>query len=672
MWLSGQRSSSSVSHQPVTLLEATSLIPLSAVGVLAIVLANKEDSSPAHKFGVTFTLDDAIQGRNEKRVLLGVPGEALAVAAETTTSASTASATAAPVDAGSDSAAESDSVPVTTVSSTKETDGKDLPAEGAILIGADDEDKSIDDNDQRIVFIERLMGLHLSAPGESSTGAESVSSNDAVDSEAKKKGSDKWEPPTRKFKVSEENQNTASPLEVQPHPMLKYAAAAMMSRLIAAAARAQMETQAREALLLRGGAKDKDDDAEEESVPVLLASLRPGEGPEGLRSMRPTGPHMYGRPMSRSSRGPLGLQSQRLASNAYQRFLPPPPAPSPAGHPLLQQLQALQVLSALQRMQRQRESLIQGPLEARASPTGEKGTPALVMVAIPIQSQESRGSAQQVVAAPYAQPVSQYPRSFYSYPQSYPAYPAYRPMTHASATYVLPTHAFPPPPPPPPATHHYPYRPSAYAHTAPYVAQPLPARVPPLLHPTAYSHVRPVIEVPVEVPVPYHVPVPVAAYPAQTLHAHAPHQVPAVAAREEGDNSPSDSDQIVLFYDAELQNDNEHQENNGASSGGSNDDLQSSASERRSIHGGKSHHFLTGHQLPANPSANKLKLFREMMSQKHASQPGVRYLPLSLAGEESPGVLPSRGLHRQESHPQPAFIVIADDREQPQAVERRR
>ena len=641
------------------------------MGILSLVLAHKDESATVHnKYGMAFTLDDAIQARSEKRVLLGVPGESVVVSAntETTTSTVTPAVTSAET-VNNESAADGDSV--TTVSPAKETDNKDLPAEGAILIGSDDDDKSGDENDQRIVFIERLMGMHLSSPNESPGGSDS----DAADGDQKKKANDKWDSRTRRVKqASEAGQNEAVSAELQPHPMLKYAAAAMMSRLIAAAARAQMETQAREALLLRGGAKDKDDDAEEESVPVLLASLRAGEGQDVMRGMRaPGAPHMYGRPMSRSARGPLGGQSQRMASMANQRFLPAPSQPQ--SHPMLQQLQALQVLSALQRMQRQRETMFPGPAEARSGAAGEKGTPALVMVAIPIQSQESRQQAQQVPAPYMHQPMAHY-RSYYPYASPYSAYSAYRPMPHphAASSYAMPMHAVPPPPPPP---HHYPYRPSPYAHSAPYVSQPIPRS--PALHP-AYSHLRPVIEVPVEVPIPYHVPVPVAAYPATTMHAHGPHPVPVhgAAGREDADNSASDSDQIVLFYDAELQNDNENQE----SGNGNTDDLQSSASERRPVHSGKSHQFLASQQLPPNPSANKLKLFREMMNQKYASQPGVRYLPISIASSDdlqsqSPPAAPAahvqaRMFQGQESQPQPAFIVIADDRDQPQAVERRR
>jgi hypothetical protein len=170
------------------------------------------------------------------------------------------------------------------------------------------------------------------------------------------------------------------------------------------------------------------------------------------------------------------------------------------------------------------------------------------------------------------------------------------------------------------------------------------------------------------------------------MHAHGPHSIPVHAAaggRDDADNSAADSDQIVLFYDAELQNDNENQ---GEGNSGT-DDLQSSASERRPVHSSKSHQFLASQQLPANPSANKLKLFREMMNQKFASQPGVRYLPISIAtsGDDLPPQSPpsppsasaaaqmqARMFQGQESQPQPAFIVIADDRDQPQAVERRR
>ena len=635
---------------------------------MTLVLAHKDESTTTvhNKYGMSFPLDDVIQSKSEKSILMGVPGESAAVVLTETTTSSSGSAASAANEAVNNESVDGETGPTTTASSAKESD-KDMPAEGAILIGSDEEDKSLDENDQRIVFIERLMGLHLTSPNESQ-GPENMSNTNGETTNDQRKRS-KWESRTQRLPSASDNSpdSMRSQMDVQPHPMLRYAAAAMMSRLIAAAARAQMESQAREAAMLRGGAKDKDDDVEEESVPVLLASLRSNDPSEGMRNMRSSASsatHMYGRPsLPRSARGPLGGPTQRMSSVQHQRFVPPPTSQN---HPLLQQLQALQVLSALQRMQRQRETVM-----SPESRPGEKGSPALVMVAIPIQSQESRQQAQQVYPQAYMQP--QY-RSYYPYAAPYATYPSYRPIAHPapSQSYAMPIHAVPPPP------SHYAYRPSPYSHAATYPTHALTRSQ--ALHP-AYSQVRPVIEVPVEVPIPYHVPVPVAAYPAQTLHAHGPHALPihGDVSRGDADNSASDSDQIVLFYDAELQNDNENSDN----SGNSNDDLQSSASEHRIMHtmSGKSHSFLSsGHQLPMNPSQTKLKLFREAMNQKYAARPGVRYLPTGISigssSEESQSgtsqsmQLQSRSLQGQESQPQPAFIVIADDGDQ--AVERRR
>lgn len=161
---------------------------------------------------------------------------------------------------------------------------------------------------------------------------------------------------------------------------------------------------------------------------------------------------------------------------------------------------------------------------------------------------------------------------------------------------------------------------------------------------------RQVIEVPVEVPVPVHVPVPVA-YPVPTasasshpmmmsrmdahpmmmaptqhpimsvIHGHHGHPMmmsPSISyghghpsrmmmdtrmspAASEGDGEEGHQDQIVLFYDAELHDKDNDNENNAGN--GNNDDLQQSASEHRSPadrnaaeNSGHHHHHQQQHQ----------------------------------------------------------------------------
>lgn len=220
---------------------------------------------------------------------------------------------------------------------------------------------------------------------------------------------------------------------------------------------------------------------------------------------------------------------------------------------------------------------------------------------------------------------------------------------------------------------------------------------------------RPVIEVPVEVPIPVHVPVPVPYSAATTGHASSGH----AGIHQEGADGQNggDSDQIVLLYDADVNEGHEEGAQNsnlnnhqigqlgrGASSGASQvsqpqdqngDDLQSSASSESKIIYGKSHAFLSTSSVPmVNPSAAKMKLYREMMAQKHASQPGIRYMPVSMSseverpqfgqgGQQQPVIQasasPSATANIQATQ-RSAFIVVQEEgnnKEQPQAVERR-
>jgi len=735
------------------------------LGILSLVLAHQQSSRENDTIingrlatNLPFTLEDAIPVRsigNPKisrvqqagTILFGVPGEALK-GEESNPQPSAPTTTSAPilvVPDDKDDKAEKESVTTSNNQAINETGS---PAEGTITITAssssssDDEEK---EDDQRIVFIERLMGLHLAA-GPLGAGEEKESESSSDKEEGKRV---RWSSTSRVVKkvpptISESiiMSGPADNDQPIPHPMLRYAAAAMMSRLIAAAARAQMEAQAREAIMMGGSrpsGKDKDDDIDEESVPVLLASLRPSASEEmpathrgyhGHHDRRDR--HMYGRPSFhhgiRNSRGPLDLDfppppSRMMmgGSGLGRSILPPGPMGQGPVNPMIHQLQALQILSAIQRM-RQRE-------EMRASPSEMRSGPALVMLAIPIQG-DQRMEGPIPVRSP---PPPQY-RSYYGpYSPGYAAYhrPSYGPSyahpppqpIHPAASYGYPVHAVPPPP----RHHGYPAHHGYYqGYPQPHHPYPLPSAhqyhhlpPPPAQYPhhqpsrhqasvPAYSNVRPVIEVPVEVPIPVHVPVPVP-YPAATTgHASSGH----AGIHQEGADGQNggDSDQIVLLYDADINEGHEEGAQNSnlnnhqigqlgrGSSGASQvsqpqdqngDDLQSSASSESKIIYGKSHAFLSTSSVPmVNPSAAKMKLYREMMAQKHASQPGIRYMPVSMSseverpqfgqgGQQQPVIQasasPSATANIQATQ-RSAFIVVQEEgnnKEQPQAVERR-
>ena len=610
---------------------------------------------------MAFTLDDALKSASlaakkqesgsEKRGLYGIPGELNSASSSSEASSSVDTITTTPRSTSSNDATTTTMDPLDSESITLKDNDKDSPAEGAIILGAsldrpsssDDTDDTKTEDDQRIVFIERLMGLHLSgAPGPDGQSLDTLASGQGSDGQSEDGPSKgiKWASRTRKFTfplgsasitASGPIGNDVSNDGPVPHPMLRYAAAAMMSRLIAAAARAQMEAQAREAIMSRmsPGAKDKDDDAgDDESVPVLLASLRTEDSRFGANSNfganpnfasspfgRPSSP-MYGRPMARS-RGPRPAMS----SMNHRVMVPPPQAPSSGVHPLLGQLQALHALSRLQMKQREGRTgsasiltnggqmgdeieLVRGP----SSPSG-RGQPALVMVAIPIGAESQvRPSGPSMVhpsmMSPYGHPamsgyagalpspvVSQYPRAYSPYHPTAAAYT--RPLPHP-VSYALPMASYHQP-----SYHGHPSISASHPHASYY--RPLPPPPPPVAH-YRNPYMRQVIEVPVEVPVPVHVPVPVA-YPVgvhpsmarmdhpmgAAAHPIMAHQVAAHPSRMMASPSADDSDaqdghqdQIVLFYDAEL-HDKEGSDGENGSNNGNSDDLQSSASEHRSL-----------------------------------------------------------------------------------------
>ena len=65
-------------------------------------------------------------------------------------------------------------------------------------------------------------------------------------------------------------------------------------------------------------AKDKDDDAEDETVPILLATMRSDENDRDFMG-RPT-PHMYGRPMPRPPMMRPPMRPQIKMINPQQRM----------------------------------------------------------------------------------------------------------------------------------------------------------------------------------------------------------------------------------------------------------------------------------------------------------------------------------------------------------------
>lgn len=239
--------------------------------------------------GITFPLENAESFKDEKQVAPAgsIPGEGAAAPAEST---SEPPVTSAPLST-------EEPVTVAIVDDEKKDEDDNSSNEPTVLITGDEEDRSENGDEPtnpRLVFIERLMGLHLSAPmGEENKDSENESSENSAPQNslplrnAIEKLNAKWASRMRKFSIPIVNQE---PPQEQPNPLLRYAAAAMMSRLLAAAARAHNQPEA----------KDKDDESEEDNtVPVLLATMRSAaEAARNAQISRPLSP-MYGRPMTR-------------------------------------------------------------------------------------------------------------------------------------------------------------------------------------------------------------------------------------------------------------------------------------------------------------------------------------------------------------------------------------
>jgi len=253
----------------------------------------------------------------------------------------------------------------------------------------------------------------------------------------------------------------------------------------------------------------------------------------------------------------------------------------------------------------------------------------LAHVPVPIQAAESRMSVSPVSINPY-----------YSAPQhSMPFYHGsqYSPMgLHQMQRHVMPVEV-PVPVHMPVASYHRP----VYQH--PYQAASYH-------RPMMTAPSRPVIEIPVEIPVPIHVPIPVSVNARYQNHDN------------DHDASPSEHDQVaIVYYDPEGNDANDHD-----------DHLEPQTSESEHIYritpGQKDYSFLS-RPMPDTQSATKLKLWREYVGAKHAAQPGVRYIPVAVATDESQP--PNAGHdsqfnHNENSEPaesqhQPAFVILADD-----------
>jgi len=194
------------------------------------------------------------------------------------------------------------------------------------------------------------------------------------------------------------------------------------------------------------------------------------------------------------------------------------------------------------------------------------------------------------------------------------------------------------PVPVPVASYHRPVYQSPY-QTGPYERQAAPSRQ--------------VIEIPIEIPIPVHVPVHVNAHSFQQQENNVDHHT-----------SASEAEQVaIVYYDPEG--------NDGPNDHEVSDHLEPQTSEShenayRLGPGQKGYPFLA-RPLPDNQSPTKMKLWREYVGAKHAANPGVRYIPVAVATDDS------QSQTGQDSHPNqqngemaesqshPAFVILADD-----------
>lgn len=422
-------------------------------------------------------LDDAASTSSQKKAFLnGLPGEAALSGSPQTSTANpeTGDGTVAPEELTT--YAPSDDLKM-------EDQGNDGP--NPTIIITDDEEKqgdaennSNESNNPRIVFIERLMGLHLTAPnpfgkptrGDLLKDAESVVESspnnepnengvDGINGNPLEKLNARWAARMRKFSIPismNEARNFAGPAprppqeedeDDVPNPLMRYAAAAMLSRLLAAAARANHQELGIEPM---GGAKDKDDSAEnDETVPVLLASVRSEANSRGPIMRGPImSPPMYGRPLPRPMMAPRPLPLPLSQISARPAMEPPMAQQRSFSMPqsqmnnlimpqlvasLLPQLAQLSQLSQQQQQQeqQQQQGLMPIPLDQiMAARSSHKPVlpvqPILVMLQIPMpaprqQEAESRMSGPIVMAASHPAPSSQPSFIYPSMPHAIPS-----------------------------------------------------------------------------------------------------------------------------------------------------------------------------------------------------------------------------------------------------------
>jgi hypothetical protein len=574
------------------------------VAVFSVALAQNKEETKSH-YGMAFSLEDSASLNSESRIG-SVPGEGSQSTPEST-SESPVTTTFLP---------STEETPVTVTVLPEDNDKKldesdqNNDQNPTFVIASNDEEednKSSENGDEktnpRLVFIERLMGMHFSAPLNGQQPDKEREENSALENGPQlpfknpfDKVNGKWASRMRKFSIPLMQQQQSQP--EPPNPLLRYAAAAMMTRLLAAAARAHENGP------MMG--KDKDDDSDDETVPVLLATMRSNE-PEREQFGRPM-PPMYGRPMPRPAmmrppmRPPIKYiqpQARMASSNVPQRVF--------ATH-----------------MMPQRSPLMQRPLPPYQ--------PVLVMLAhvpMPVQMAESRMGVSHVAPNPYygsqqhSMPI--YPQVPYALPMGF--HPMQRPIMpmEAQTPVHVPVHI-------PVASYNRPVYHAPY-QTGPYQRQSVPS--------------RPIIEIPIEIPIPVHVPIPV------QHHNDVDH-----------DTSASDAEQVaIVYFDPEGNdgpNDHEVSDHSEPQTSESNENVYRVGS------GQKGYPFLS-RPLPDTQSATKMKLWREYVGAKQASNPGVRYIPVAVANDDSQSQaghysqLNAEHSEMAESQSHPAFVILADD-----------
>jgi hypothetical protein len=172
-----------------------------------------------------------------------------------------------------------------------------------------------------------------------------------------------------------------------------------------------------------------------------------------------------------------------------------------------------------------------------------------------------------------------------------------------------------------------------------------------------------VIEIPIEIPIPVHVPVPVSYQGGQ--------QQSPTGADHDASASEAAEQVAIVYYDPE----NSAGGDEGQEGVDHYEPHTSESHENAYAMPPKGFQFMS-RPLPDIQSATKLKLWREYVGAKHAAQPGVRYIPVSvngggadegqhtganMDGSDSQQQSGDQSEGTAESHSQPAFVILADD-----------